>query len=55
MYYQDVTCGNHITGGTIEHNEVFGNRYHGICLATGVNPKLKGEHYIAMLHCYHDN
>jgi len=31
-------------GGIIEDNEVFGNRYHGICLATGVNPKLKGEH-----------
>lgn len=30
-------------GGVIEDNEVFGNKFDGICLATGVNPKLKGE------------
>ena len=31
------------TGGVIEDNEVFGNKFDGICLATGVNPRLKGE------------
>ena len=34
----------HCAGGVIEENEVFGNKFDGICLATGVNPKLKGEH-----------
>jgi len=29
-------------GGVIEDNEVFGNKFDGICLATGVNPRLKG-------------
>ena len=33
----------HTVGGVIEDNEVFGNKFDGICLATGVNPKLKGE------------
>ena len=36
----EVTNGG---GGIIEENEVFDNHYDGICLATGVNPKLRSE------------
>ena len=35
----EVTNGG---GGVIEENEVFDNYFDGICLATGVNPTLKG-------------
>ena len=36
----EVTNGG---GGVIEENEVFDNHYDGICLATGVSPKLRSE------------
>ena len=36
----EVTNGG---GGIIEENEVFDNHYDGICLATGVSPKLRSE------------
>ena len=36
----EVTNGG---GGVIEENEVFDNHYDGICLATGVSPRLKSE------------
>ena len=35
----EVTNGG---GGVIKENEVFDNYFDGICLATGVNPTLKG-------------
>ena len=41
IYVTMVTL--YTAGGVIEDNEVFGNKFDGICLATGVNPKLKGE------------
>ena len=39
----EVTNGG---GGIIEENEVFDNHYDGICLATGVSPKLRSESVI---------
>ena len=30
-------------GGVLEENEVFNNRFEGICLATGVEPQLSSE------------
>ena len=49
----EVTNGG---GGVIEENEVFDNHFDGICLATGVNPMLKGQHgallYYLHVHVY---
>ena len=36
----EVTNGG---GGEIRDNEVFDNRFEGICLATGVKPSVSGE------------
>ena len=41
--YHGYIVYTYTAGGVIEDNEVFGNKFDGICLATGVNPKLKGE------------
>ena len=35
---------NFIAGGVLERNEVFNNRFDGICLATGVCPKILGTY-----------
>lgn len=43
----EVTNGG---GGSIEENEVFGNYFDGICLATGVSPTIKGT-YLYMCVC----
>ena len=37
IYFLYISC---ILGGVFERNEVFNNRFDGICLATGVNPKM---------------
>ena len=33
-----------ILGGVLEENEVFNNRFDGICLATGVKPQLNSKY-----------
>ncbi|CAH3153101.1 unnamed protein product, partial [Pocillopora meandrina] len=33
-------------GGVLEENEVFNNRFDGICLATGVEPKLRSKYNV---------
>ena len=35
-------------GGVLEGNEIFNNRFEGICLATGVKPELKGEDFMML-------
>ena len=32
-----------VSGGVLERNEIFNNKFDGICLATGVEPKLIGK------------
>ena len=46
------------SGGVLEENEVFNNRFDGICLATGVEPKLRSKYNVWLIptlpvyHCY---
>lgn len=40
-----ITFFNSILGGVLERNEIFNNKFDGICLATGVEPKLIGKNY----------